>query len=140
MLSTFHSAKTVVVRDKRGNFVQKPEVIVDYVQKMGGVDVADQMQGYCGIFRRTKKYWRKLFFYLLNMLLCNAYVLHRKYGSTNMDQYHFRMALARRLLEDADDAPTPLRRGRRCADVPRRLTGRHFPSLIPAAPGSKRKP
>ncbi len=43
------------------------------------------------------------------------------------------------LLEDTDDAPTPLRCGGRCRDVSHRLTGRHFPSQIPAAPGSKRK-
>ena len=44
---------------------------------MGGVDVSDQLISYHRVLRRTKKYWKTLFFYLLEVSVTNAAVLKR---------------------------------------------------------------
>ena len=142
MLSTIHTSQCVVVKNKRGDMVVKPQLIVDYIKKMGGVDLTDQLQQYYGIFRKTNKYWRKLYFYLLNILVCNAFVLHKQFGvNKTLTQYDFRMEIVLALLGEADDVPFPTHRGRKSLVAPaRRLTERHFPSAIPAVATAKRKP
>jgi len=44
---------------------------------MQGVDRGDQMVGYYSIRRRSKKWWKKVFSYLLECALLNAYLLER---------------------------------------------------------------
>ena len=47
---------------------------------MQGCDLSDQlMTSYC-MLCRSVKWWRKLFFYMLSLLLNNAFVLHKKFG------------------------------------------------------------
>ncbi len=142
MLSTIHTAECTVVKNKRGDLVVKPKLIVDYIHYMGGVDLTDQLQQYYSIFRKTNKYWRKLFFYLLNMLLTNAFVLNKQFGAdSKLTQYDFRMAIVQALLGEAEDVVFPSHRGRKSKVAPpRRLTERHFPALIPHAAGKKKRP
>ncbi|CAG5134671.1 unnamed protein product [Candidula unifasciata] len=53
---------------------QKPSVIDTY--KMNGCDVADQRLGYYGLHtRKTKKWWKKLFQWIMEICCINAYVL-----------------------------------------------------------------
>lgn len=81
VLSTWSTSKSEPVRRKvRGRkeeeMVEKPSVIANYMKNMGGVDTADQ---YCGTYcflRRTLKWWRKLFFWGLEVSIINAYVLY----------------------------------------------------------------
>ena len=141
VLTTIHDAKCQVFEGRRGR-VLKPTCIVEYSRHMGGVDLSDQLQQYYGqgVFRKTNKYWKKLFFYLINLMITNAFILHKKYGENRaMSHNSFRMSIVKALLEEADDAPTPAKRGRKSNDPPpRRLTERHFPSKIPIPPESTR--
>jgi hypothetical protein len=75
------------------------------------------------------------------MLVMNSYVLHRKFGDKRkLSQYDLRMKIVHDLLEEAETAPLPGKRGRVShTDPPRRLRERHFPSFLPAPPGSQRK-
>jgi hypothetical protein len=81
MLSTWSTSKSEPVRRKvRGRkeeeMVEKPSVIANYVKNMGRVDTADQYcVTYC-FFRRTLKWWRKLFFWGLEVSVINAYILY----------------------------------------------------------------
>ena len=63
MISTMHCAVEVHTgkREYRtGLPIYKPKVIVDYTNKMGGVDVSDQLMGYYNFLRKSIKWWRKL--------------------------------------------------------------------------------
>lgn len=140
MLSTKHDAKMSEITNRRGHIIRKPQLMIEYVNKMGGVDLSDQLQQYYGLFRKTRKYWKKLFFYLFNLIITNSYILHKKFTENKLSQYDFRLSLVHSFLSEAENAPTPAKRGRKSTgDIPRRLTERHFPSFIPAAPGSSRK-
>jgi hypothetical protein len=81
MLSTYSTFKSEPVRRKvRGRkeeeMVEKPSVIANYMTNISGVDTADQ---YCATYyflRRTLKWWRKLFFWGLEVSTINAYILY----------------------------------------------------------------
>ncbi|XP_021340938.1 piggyBac transposable element-derived protein 4-like [Mizuhopecten yessoensis] len=94
------------------------------------------MVQYYDVFRKTVKWWRKLFLHLFNLLLVNAVILHRKYGNNTKKGCHlkFRKSLVHVLLEGAEKKT---RRGRQSEPLGR-LTGRHFPAFIPAKQGAKR--
>ena len=57
--------------------VDIPEPIRTYNQYMGGVDLSDQMRSYYPSGRPGKKWWRYLLWYLLDVSICNAFVLKR---------------------------------------------------------------
>ena len=146
MLSTIHQATYVVVdqRVQGGQLAQvlKPTCIYDYIKRMGGVDTSDQMLQYYSVFRKTTKYWRKLFLHLFNMIITNAFILQKKYGTNDkLNHYDFRLSLVYALLDEAVEAPKPQGRGRKVnvdEESVTRLSGRHFPDHIPAKEGAKR--
>ena len=71
---------TTVKRILRGGVeinVKKPNVILNYIKYMGGVDRADQYaSSYC-FLRKSLKWWRKLFFWGLEISLINSYILYK---------------------------------------------------------------
>lgn len=83
-LSALHVANvspfaTVRRRTEMGTFecVQCPPCLPDYQQYMRGVDKGDQMIGYYNIGRRSKKWWKRVFSYLVEVSILNAFVLHK---------------------------------------------------------------
>ena len=69
LLSTMHKADVVNVRKRSHGDVQKPKVIHDYKQLMGGVDKNDAMiRNYFSI-RKTYKWYIKIFFDFLEEAL-----------------------------------------------------------------------
>ena len=65
MLSSSGSAKPVAITTRRGTRVSKPAVVNSYNHSMNGVDVADQLTVFYSFVRKTRKWWRKLFFFTL---------------------------------------------------------------------------
>jgi len=83
MLSTWSTSKSEPVRRKvRGRkeeeMVEKPSVIANYMKNMGGVGTADQYCATYSFLRRTLKWWRKLFFWGLEVSIMNAYILYKQ--------------------------------------------------------------
>jgi hypothetical protein len=81
VLSNCHSPTEVgrvnrrVVRQQEE--VQAPGSLADYQAHMKGVDLLDQMVSYYCMNHRSKKWWRRLFFYLLSVSIYNSYVVAR---------------------------------------------------------------
>lgn len=79
VLSNFHSPLEVghCLRrvDGRRQLVETPIALADYQKFMKGVDLCDQMTGYYLLQHRSKKWWRRLFFYLLSVSIFNAYIV-----------------------------------------------------------------
>ena len=78
---------------------QKPQSIVNYNMHMGGVDLADQLRSYYKVGRPCKKWWRYIFWFLLDVTLVNAWVIfqastHNPPMRRNYDQLAFRVELA----------------------------------------------
>jgi hypothetical protein len=78
VLSYYHDSDTVVVQRKQrdGTYLEKlcPKAMADYSKFMGGIDTAIQLRSYYERDRRSKKWWHRLFFALLETSLVNAWI------------------------------------------------------------------
>ncbi|XP_022099413.1 piggyBac transposable element-derived protein 4-like [Acanthaster planci] len=130
MLSTMHRAdiRGTGKRDRTGAEKKKPACVLEYNALMGGVDISDQLAANHRATRKSMKWYKKLFFYLLDMTLVNSYCMHRVVGH-RLSFLDFRLQLVRELLFDE---PLPEYRPQR--DTPpatsSRFVGRHFPVTL----------
>ena len=77
MLSSQSSAAMTAVRTRwNQEEVEKPVVVDRYNHSMNGVDRADQNSVYYPFIRKTRKWWRKLFFWLFEVTVVNSYILY----------------------------------------------------------------
>ena len=106
-LSTMHVAETpspvtVQRRTLIGSRVEveAPPLLPDYQAYMRGVDRGDQLIGYYNIGRRSKKWWRRVFAYLVEVAALNAFVLfqYTHTPSSRKDYLQFRLRLAEELV------------------------------------------
>ena len=92
-------------------------MIEDYNKNMGGVDRSDQLVLSYGYphrlvsttyyafylftlhYNRSLKWWKRVFFHLLDLSLVNANILYNKSSAKQMHQLEFRLAVATSLLE-----------------------------------------
>ncbi|XP_041480389.1 piggyBac transposable element-derived protein 4-like [Lytechinus variegatus] len=111
--------------------VRKPATIEAYNQNMGGVDKADQFFQYYIHAHRTVKWWKKVFFHIIEMSLHNAYIIHHACNpDSKLDSLGFRLKVIHGLLENWPRNRTHMRRRAQGPDQPERLTGRHFPKKV----------
>jgi hypothetical protein len=134
MLSTYHDDSVKTIKTYKGDKI-KPVVVFDYNKSMGAVDMADQMlTSYPAERKRNKIWYKNQFRHLLNKIVLNGYILHKK-DNLNRAQTHvqFRIKLIERMIESFHKPLMSPKRGRHSLDEinPIRLTGRHFPQLIP---------
>ena len=81
MLSLVHNAvETQVKIDYFGQPVIKPFVVHDYNLNMGGVDTSDNFLSHY-VTPKCFKWSKKLLLHLISMIILNAYILNRKYGT-----------------------------------------------------------
>ena len=66
----------------------------DYQKFMRGIDRGDQMMGYYNVGRLSRKWWKRVFSYLIEVCLLNAYVLHKLSDEVQADFLQFRLDLA----------------------------------------------
>ena len=128
ILTSSCSAAKVTVATRRGESQVKPIAVDTYNQSMNGVDRSDQFTVYYSFVRRTRKWWRKLFFYLLEVSTVNAYILYRATVESPLSHLEFR----RSVLEDLamgyiENSTRPTVGRRRIRPAPLRLDKRqHF--------------
>ena len=84
-LSNFHSPSDMGVVSRRGAQVPVPKVIEDYQKYMGGVDLCDQNVSYYMALLKSKMWWRRLFFYFMQVSIFNTYIF-AKYTNPNIKQ------------------------------------------------------
>lgn len=82
--------------DEFGNAI-KPLVVEDYNKHMGYVEKSVKMTNCYGVAKKSWKWTKKLFFHLLEVTICNAYILHKSVGG-KMTHKKFRESLVRDLI------------------------------------------
>ena len=109
-LSTMHKAtgpasvlRTVVSEGQvTREEVSCPPLLPDYQAYMRGVDRGDQLIGYYNIGRRSKKWWKRVFGYLVEVAALNGYIIQRDgfppAERKKHDYLEFRIALAEELI------------------------------------------
>ena len=74
-LSTIHdSGERTIQRYK--DEVQKPEMIYQYNLFMEGLDKCDQFLSYYAMGRKSAKWWKKVFFRMLELCIVNSMCLY----------------------------------------------------------------
>ena len=82
-LSTKHDGSLTAItrRKKKGHGkteqIMKPLCVMEYNQYMSGVDRLDQKISYYPFTRKTMKWPKKVFFYLLEVSLWNSFVIYK---------------------------------------------------------------
>ena len=150
MLSTIHEAVFVETGkvDRAGNKIEKPEALYYYCSRMGGVDLSDQLLNYFTFLRKSTKWSRKLLIHLFNLVILNAYILNRHYGSKKMSQDEYRDYMVKYLLCEGLKCykillplvlSKKIGRNHTSEHNGKRLNERHFITNIPGDEGRKRK-
>lgn len=106
-LSTMHNTSaTVVLKRPKGSREKQPipcpTIISEYNAYMGGVDLMDQHLSYYSMStRRTLKWWKKVFWRLVDICIINAWILFRQNNpnSAIKSQRSFRLKLAEELVQ-----------------------------------------
>ena len=103
-----HSTSTVKrrVKDRMGfsqlQDVPIPQPTAKYNAFMGGVDKSDQFISYNRILRRTVRYWKTMFYHLLEICATNASIIYNWYrmvsGKKRLSETRFRDSLVCQII------------------------------------------
>lgn len=75
--------------------LEVPEIVSSYVQFLRGVDILDQRRSYYSAEdRKNKKWWKKIFLFLLDTAIINSWIL----SQSNSRQLNFRMNLIKKFI------------------------------------------
>ena len=85
------------IPDKRE--VQMPQVVHSYNKNMCGVDLSDQLRQYYSCGRRSKKYWKYMFWFIVDIAINNAYIASKGQLDDIGKQFYFRVALSKQLID-----------------------------------------
>ncbi|XP_067929447.1 piggyBac transposable element-derived protein 4-like [Watersipora subatra] len=102
VISTMHKNLDVVDTGKvnyKGDKVCKPAAVLDYNRYMGGVDKSDQNLHYYNAARKTMKWYKKLFFHLLDICVYNAAIVYRIRSGCKITDLEFRQKLIEHIFE-----------------------------------------
>ncbi|XP_037799840.1 piggyBac transposable element-derived protein 4-like [Penaeus monodon] len=97
---------------------------------MKGVDVGDQMASYYPTTRRSKVWYRKVFFFLYDTAIVNAWAVRRALGSEESLKA-FRFGLASELLGQFREGTDSTSRAAPCPSTAAPRTRTHNVSQIP---------
>ena len=137
MISTFHSD---TMTDKRRRtrsapsgleIIRKPVMVDSYNQYMGGVDKADQLILYYGFPHHSTKWWKRVFFHMIDLAIVNANILYNQVSPKPLNQLDFRIEIASGLLHGHISPPLDRRHIAPTRELPLRLTERPFPEPVP---------
>jgi hypothetical protein len=84
-------------KDGSKSEVYCPEAVKIYNSIMGGVDRFDQKKERYEVGRRSTKWWHRIFYYLLDLAIVNAYTIMNVVKNGG-DQLTFRLRFARQLI------------------------------------------
>jgi len=83
--------ETVQRREKKAKekvSIPCPEVVKEYHRWMRGVDVFSQRESYSRIGRRSRRWWPRLAWFLIDMAISNSYVLYTQHTQSQQSTSH----------------------------------------------------
>lgn len=111
-----------------------PTCVVDYNSFMGRVDLTDQYLSYYTLTsRKTVKWWKKVFWCLIDMSILNSFIIFKTNFPTSHINTHrlYRLELVHELVQPlldlrSDSDQLPYSKGRKGTSADKRLVGKHF--------------
>ena len=127
VLSTVHEGLMVDSgkRTRNDEPIMKPDAIIDYNINMRLVDKSDMMIGEIDCLRKTVKWYKKLFFHLVDIALLNSLLYYKMRTNTTMPLRVFVQTLAHQVLEKHGRL-TRVTPGPRSLTLPDRLMAQDF--------------
>lgn len=108
LLSTNCNARMVTVSRRAPGGpkdIEIPESVETYNQWMGGVDLTDQLHSYYTVIRKSRKYWRYMCWFFMDVAITNAWILWKLShqpkikGRDRFSHLEFRKELIRQLSQ-----------------------------------------
>ncbi|XP_071111498.1 piggyBac transposable element-derived protein 4-like [Haliotis cracherodii] len=131
MLTTLGTPRMEDCPNAKGRTLKIPSVVNMYNHTMGGVDLGDQFIKLYDPRLRSCKLWRKALFEVLLTAAVNAYVVYQRcwLQSRKLGRLPFQESIVASLVGDQVTSRSASKLGP--APHPLRLTGRHFPGVLP---------
>lgn len=129
MISSLHQ-HSIVDKVKKGRVMRKPQTVWDYNLQARGIDQADMQMHFDSVKRKTRMWYRKLFFHLIDMCLFNAFRIWKSLNE-NAKFLEFKLAIIKEITEKYGI----LENGLSVPDDFDRLKARHFPNYNPGTKG-----
>ena len=93
LLTTIDNANGKVLANRRSRtngvwrtkVVSQPKTISNYNKYMNGVDRSDQMLATNNVSRKSMKWWKTLFFHLIDIAVVNGFILFKEHQAKNPD-------------------------------------------------------
>ena len=119
---------TVTRKLRDGTSVTCPAPVIAYNKFMGGVDRNEQLRQYYHVRLRGRKYYKYIFWFILDVSISNSYILFSNYTNDNSPRRlkclkEFRLQLAKELIADYCSRKRPGRGPSERCNLPLR----HFP-------------
>ena len=139
MISTYFGSSTEIQqRRAKGGATEefvKPTAIVEYTRHMGAVDRFDHYCSSYAFTRKSLKWWRKTFYWLLELAVVNSFILYKETNPSDDKITHirYRKQLIQQLVGEQRAPGHSRRRGRPSTlDKEERLDKRqHFIATFP---------
>lgn len=103
MLSTIHKGNLIATNKKdrtTGNPLKKPDAVVDYNLNMRIIDQVDMFTSMVSCMRKSKKWYIKYFFHMMDLMLVNAFRSFKLCTGTHVTYRIFIEKVAMQLLEE----------------------------------------
>ena len=138
LLSTFHTGElinTSKMNHLTNENIKKPDAVVDYNINMRLVDKCDAMIGHVECMRKNKKWYKKLFYHLLDLSIVNSFNLYKEVTKNKITMREFSLECVRSFFTKYG-TPICTSPGRNVIHAPDRLAAkdyiyRHYIDKIP---------
>uniref|UniRef100_A0A1B6E873 Uncharacterized protein n=1 Tax=Clastoptera arizonana TaxID=38151 RepID=A0A1B6E873_9HEMI len=97
-ISSEHENTMAVCHNRFGQPRNKPLPIIQYNAYMKGVDRSDQMLSYYPCERKTLRWYKKVFFHFIQLILVNGWVLNNQINNDRLPLYDFRLRVIKALI------------------------------------------
>ena len=91
---------------------EKPNIVKDYNNGMSGIDRSDQMLSYHSALRKTIRWYKKVGVHLVEMMLTNAFYLHKKFGPRGDNNFGKLRLFRENIIENLVGPPRKSKRQR----------------------------
>lgn len=92
-------------KNKKKEQKKIPIILVNYSQKMRGVDVNNQLTSYYLFDNRVYKWWKSVFLYILQLCVTNAYILYTTFSNPELSHKSFLLSIIEDLMNSYEFLP-----------------------------------
>lgn len=97
--------------------VPRPSLVKVYNSSMGGVDRADQLLSFYRNELKSKKWYKRIIFHLLDLAVVNSWILYRAVKKSPMQLAEFKLQVAIGLMDAEESATADLEPNATCSNT-----------------------